>query len=91
MLQEFFFLPSTKIAQLPHCPKPQPNFVPVNPNSSLITNINGLSSLITTFLLVPFIFKLHSILDFYIYFLFNLLVKLIYQNVCFHSLNLMLI
>jgi short-subunit dehydrogenase len=36
-LHESFFSPSIITAQLPHCSRPQPSLVPVNPKSSLMT------------------------------------------------------
>src|SRR5512143_3303615 len=45
--------PSRCTVQAPHCPRPQPNFVPVKPSVSRSTQSNGISGLTSTSRRVP--------------------------------------
>ena len=47
--------PSTWTVHAPHNPAPQPNFVPLSPNSSLSIQSNGVAPSASTLLLSPFI------------------------------------
>src|SRR6476620_8672790 len=54
MLQERTASPSTWTVQAPHCAMPQPNFVPVIPSSSRMTQSSGVSDSTSSEYAFPF-------------------------------------